>query len=75
VGKIRQTAEDYVDHDLQVQKGSSGASLLDHNWNVIAINGGRSGLSRVPAEDTFEAVPIYALWDAIQRYPKGDVIR
>ncbi len=64
-GQIIRVGEDYIDHDLSTDKGSSGAPIFDQDWELIAIHRGDTRMGRTPPPNTTEGLPIYAIWGRI----------
>jgi hypothetical protein len=71
VGRIVEAGEDYLDHDIPTQPGSSGAPLFDLNWQVVALHRGDPGIGRTVAPGTTEAVPVAAFWHRIATFLNG----
>jgi hypothetical protein len=62
-GRITQAGEDYIAHDVPTADGSSGAPILDRNWEMIAIHRGTPGMGRTLPKGSTEGVSIGAIWD------------
>ena len=68
MGRIAQSGPDYVDHPIPTADGSSGAPLFNQGWELVAIHRGTPGLGRRVAPGTTAALPISAIWEAIEPY-------
>jgi hypothetical protein len=64
LGQIVQVGPGYIDHNLNTDKGSSGAPIFNDAWELVAIHRGNPGVGR-PTKDTMEGKPISAIWDSI----------
>ena len=66
-GKITQVGEDYLYHNLKTAEGSSGAPIVNHQWQLIGIHRGNPEINRgrpvVP--EIMEGIPIHAFWEQI----------
>src|SRR5258708_5248930 len=65
VGEIKQSGSDYIFHDVEARKGSSGAPLFNMDWRVVAIHRGSPSSDRNHEPGTTEGVPIRAFWNKI----------
>jgi len=63
-GQVTNTSDDYLDHNIPSQKGSSGAPLFDRDWHFVAIHSG-DPLGRTLEPGTTAAVPLTAFWDTL----------
>ncbi len=61
VGQITQVGEDYFDHNIQAEVGSSGAPIFDREWKLIGIHRGNPGIPRV-IKGTSASVPVRVFW-------------
>jgi V8-like Glu-specific endopeptidase len=68
IGKIEQVGEDYIDHNIQTNDGSSGAPIFNCQWELVAIHRGHPGIGRVVQKNTLAGVPISAFLDQIKPY-------
>ncbi|NJM72097.1 MAG: trypsin-like peptidase domain-containing protein [Scytonema sp. RU_4_4] len=71
IGQIVQLGEDYIDHNISADYGSSGAPIFNRNWQLVAIHRGNLGIGR--ATHTIEqgvtsGVPLSAFWKDIETY-------
>lgn len=64
LGQIVQVGPGYIDHNLNTDKGSSGAPIFNDAWELVAIHRGNPGVGR-PTKGTMEGKPISAIWDSI----------
>lgn len=67
LGEIVQVGEDYIDHNLNTDDGSSGAPIFNACWELIAIHRGNPGVGR-PTTGTMEGKPISAIWNLIANH-------
>lgn len=67
LGEIVQVGQDYIDHNLNTDKGSSGAPIFNDAWELVAIHRGNPGVGR-PTKGTMEGKPISAIWDSIANH-------
>jgi len=67
LGQIVQVGQDYIDHNLNTDKGSSGAPIFNDAWELVAIHRGNPGVGR-PTKGTMEGKPISAIWDSIANH-------
>jgi S1-C subfamily serine protease len=71
VGQIAQVGEDYIDHDVDTESGSSGAPIFNRNWEMVGIHQGNPGIARPVEPGTTAGVPIRAIWDKISPHISG----
>jgi len=64
LGQIVRVGPGYIDHNLNTDKGSSGAPIFNDAWELVAIHRGNPGVGR-PTKGTMEGKPISAIWDII----------
>lgn len=64
LGEIVQVGEDYIDHNLNTEEGSSGAPIFNDAWELVAIHRGNPGVARL-TQGTMEGKPISAFWNQI----------
>ena len=64
LGQIVRVGPGYIDHNLNTDKGSSGAPIFNDAWELVAIHRGHPGVGR-PTKGTMEGKPISAIWDII----------
>ncbi|MDZ8023616.1 MAG: trypsin-like peptidase domain-containing protein [Nostoc sp. DedQUE11] len=64
-GQITQVGEDYIDHNVKTDDGSSGAPIFNRQWELIAIHQGNPGIGRSVAPDSTGGIPIRAIWNQI----------
>lgn len=67
LGEIVQVGQEYIDHNLNTDKGSSGAPIFNDAWELVAIHRGNPGVGR-PTKGTMEGKPISAIWDSIANH-------
>ena len=67
-GLIMQIGEDYIDHNVATDEGSSGAPIFDQDWDLVAIHRGDPGIERPVPPGTTAGVPIRAIWDEISSH-------
>jgi len=67
LGQIVQVGPGYIDHNLNTDKGSSGAPIFNDAWELVAIHRGHPGVGR-PTKGTMEGKPISAIWDSIANH-------
>ncbi|MBW4683079.1 MAG: serine protease [Microcoleus vaginatus WJT46-NPBG5] len=69
LGKIVQVGEDYIDHNVSTDEGSSGAPIFNRDWQLVAIHRGNWGIGRAGRSlepGTTSGVPLRAFWKNIQ---------
>lgn len=67
LGQIVRVGPGYIDHNLNTDKGSSGAPIFNDAWELVAIHRGNPGVGR-PTKGTMEGKPISAIWDSIANH-------
>ncbi len=67
LGQIVRVGKEYIDHNLNTDKGSSGAPIFNDAWELVAIHRGNPGVGR-PTKGTMEGKPISAIWDSIANH-------
>ena len=67
LGQIVRVGQEYIDHNLNTDKGSSGAPIFNDAWELVAIHRGNPGVGR-PTKGTMEGKPISAIWDSIANH-------
>ncbi|KAB8332793.1 trypsin-like peptidase domain-containing protein [Scytonema tolypothrichoides VB-61278] len=65
LGQIIQVGEDYIDHNLKTDDGSSGAPIFNSQWELIAIHQGKVGIGRNFEPGSTGCIPIRAIWNQI----------
>ncbi len=66
LGQIKQVGEDYIQHNVSTDNGSSGAPIFNRQWELIAIHRGNHGIGGRNVEPgTVEGIPLRAFWDKI----------
>ncbi|MBD2359139.1 trypsin-like peptidase domain-containing protein [Tolypothrix sp. FACHB-123] len=65
LGQIIQVAEEYIDHNLKTDDGSSGAPIFNRQWELIAIHKGNPGIERSVNPGSTGGIPIRAIWTQI----------
>ncbi|AFY30833.1 trypsin-like peptidase domain-containing protein [Calothrix sp. PCC 7507] len=65
LGEIVQVGEDYIDHNLKTDNGSSGAPIFNCQWELIAIHQGNPGIGRTVTPGSTAGIPIRAIWNQI----------
>ncbi|WP_414752674.1 trypsin-like peptidase domain-containing protein [Anabaena sp. CCY 9910] len=68
IGEIVQVGEDYIDHNLKTDNGSSGAPIFNRQWELIAIHQGNVGIGRNFEPGSTGGIPIRAIWNQISSY-------
>ncbi|MGH8002180.1 MAG: trypsin-like peptidase domain-containing protein, partial [Brasilonema sp.] len=68
LGQIIQVGEDYIDHNVKTDDGSSGAPIFNRQWELIAIHQGNVGIGRNFELGTTGGIPIRAIWNQISSY-------
>ncbi len=63
--KIIQAGDDYIEHAIPSDAGSSGAPIFDEGWNLVAIHRGLSIERHERGADSKDATPISAFYDEI----------
>lgn len=69
LGQIVQVGDEYIDHNLSTDEGSSGAPIFNRDWQLVAIHRGNLGIGRVGRSlepGTTSGVPLRAFWERIQ---------
>ncbi|MEH1883261.1 trypsin-like peptidase domain-containing protein [Nostoc sp.] len=67
-GQITQVGEDYIDHNVKTDDGSSGAPIFNRQWELIAIHQGNPSIGRSVTPDSTGGIPIRAFWNQISQY-------
>ncbi|MEH2086740.1 trypsin-like peptidase domain-containing protein [Nostoc sp.] len=67
-GQITQVGEDYIDHNVKTDDGSSGAPIFNRQWELIAIHQGNPGIGRSVTPDSTAGIPIRAFWNQISQH-------
>jgi len=67
IGQITQVGEDYFDHNIKTEAGSSGAPIFDRQWKLIGIHRGNPGIVRV-IKGTSASIPVRVFWFQIVSY-------
>jgi S1-C subfamily serine protease len=67
-GQITQVGEDYIDHNVKTDDGSSGAPIFNRQWELIAIHQGNPGIGRSVTPDSTGGIPISAFLTQISPY-------
>ncbi|MEH2392177.1 MAG: serine protease [Nostoc sp.] len=65
LGQITQVGEDYIDHNLKTDNGSSGAPIFNRQWELIAIHQGNPGIGRTVTPGSTGGIPIRTIWNQI----------
>ncbi|WP_414565598.1 MULTISPECIES: trypsin-like peptidase domain-containing protein [unclassified Anabaena] len=68
LGQIMQVGDDYIDHNVKTDHGSSGAPILNRQWELIAIHQGNPGIGRAVTPGSTGGIPIRAIWNEISTY-------
>ncbi|MEH1841641.1 MAG: trypsin-like peptidase domain-containing protein [Nostoc sp.] len=68
LGQITQVGEDYIDHNVKTDDGSSGAPIFNHQWELIAIHQGSPGIGRTVTSGSTGGIPIRAIWTQISQH-------
>lgn len=68
LGKIIQVGEDYIDHNVKTNDGSSGAPIFNRQWELIAIHQGNVGIGRNFEPGTTGGIPVRAIWNQISQF-------
>lgn len=69
LGQIVQVGDDYIDHNISTDEGSSGAPIFNRDWQLVAIHRGNLGIGRAGRSlepGTTSGVPLRAFWKNIQ---------
>ncbi len=69
LGQIVQVGDDYIDHNISTDEGSSGAPIFNREWQLVAIHRGNLGIGRAGRAlepGTTSGVPLRAFWKNIQ---------
>lgn len=69
LGQIVQVGDDYIDHNISTDEGSSGAPIFNRDWQLVAIHRGNLGIGRAGRSlepGTTSGVPLRAFWKSIQ---------
>ncbi|MCC5616576.1 serine protease [Nostoc sp. CHAB 5836] len=67
-GQITQVGEDYIDHNVKTDHGSSGAPIFSRQWELIAIHQGNPGIGRSVTPGSTGGIPIRAFWNQISQH-------
>jgi HEAT repeat protein len=68
LGQIVQVGDDYIDHNVSTDEGSSGAPIFNLDWQLVAIHRGHLGIGRAGRSlepGTTSGVPLRAFWKNI----------
>lgn len=68
LGQIMQVGEDYIDHNVNTDDGSSGAPIFNQQWELIGIHQGKVGIGRNFETGTTGGIPIRTIWNKISSY-------
>ena len=68
LGQILQLGEDYIDHNIITDRGSSGAPIFNLSWNLIALHQGDPGIGRNTTKGCMGGVPVRTIWQQISPY-------
>jgi S1-C subfamily serine protease len=63
IGQMVQVGEDYIDHNISADEGSSGAPIFNRQWQLVAIHQGHPGIGRSVITGTLGGIPIRAIWN------------
>jgi len=69
LGQIVQVGDDYIDHNISTDEGSSGAPIFNRDWQLVAIHRGNLGIGRAGRSlepGTTSGVPLHAFWKNLQ---------
>ncbi len=68
LGQIVQVGEDYIDHNISTDEGSSGGPIFNRDWQLVAIHRGHpgTGAGRTLAPGTTSGIPLRTFWTQIQ---------
>lgn len=67
-GQITQVGEDYIDHNVKTDDGSSGAPIFNRQWELIAIHQGNPGIGRSVTPGSTGGIPVRAIWTQISTH-------
>lgn len=67
-GEIMQVGENYIDHNIVTDNGSSGAPIFNQDWKLIAIHQGHPGIGRSITSGAMGGIPIYAIFNQISSH-------
>ncbi|MCC5628136.1 serine protease [Nostoc sphaeroides CHAB 2801] len=67
-GSIQHVDQDYINHDVSTENGSSGAPIFNSDWQLVAIHRGNLGIAaeREQNSGTTSGAPLFAFWEKIQ---------
>jgi hypothetical protein len=70
LGQVVQVGEDYIDHNISTDEGSSGAPIFNRDWELVAIHRGHpgTGAGRTLAPGTTSGLPLHTFWTQIQSH-------
>ncbi len=68
IGQIVQVDQEHIKHNILTEYGSSGAPILDMDWQVVALHRGTLSLSRPSPPGITEGIPIFSIWDDIKHH-------
>ena len=66
LGEVVVVGNEFIQHNIRTDFGSSGSPIFDQNWNMLAIHRGALDSSHTHALGVTEAVPLYSIWKNIQ---------
>lgn len=69
LGQVVQVGDEYIDHNISTDEGSSGAPIFNRDWQLVAIHRGNLGIGRAGRSlepGTTSGVPLRAFWKNIQ---------
>ncbi len=70
LGRIIEAEEDYLDHSVYTEHGSSGAPIFNRDWELIAIHRGELGSSHPAGSrrspNVTSGTPIRSFWNKIK---------
>ncbi len=69
IGKIMQVGEDYIDHNISTDEGSSGAPIFNLQWELVGIHQGRN----MDRNGKLGGIPIHGtVWNQIEHHLSED---
>lgn len=69
LGHVVQVGEDYIDHNISTDEGSSGAPIFNRDWKLVAIHRGHPGiLGRTLVPGTTSGLPLRSFWTQIESH-------
>lgn len=67
-GQIIQIENKYLSHNITVNYGSSGAPIINQDWQVIALQRGTFSINHPLPPGINEGIPLYSIWTNLKPF-------